>query len=60
MLTTSSSVILLISEAVLYKNGFEDDKIKIAAIFRNGTLGDQQWLEMQMRRGGYGSAELPF
>ena len=43
-----------------YKNGFEDDKIKIAAIFRNGTLGDQQWLEMQMRRGGYGSAELPF
>ena len=43
-----------------YKKGFEDDKIKIAAVFRNGTLGDQQWLEMQMRRGGYGGDELPF
>ena len=43
-----------------YKKGFEDDKIKIAAVFRNGTLGNQQWLEMQMRRGGYGGDELPF
>lgn len=43
-----------------YKKGFEDDKIKIAAVFRNGTLGDQQWLEMQMRRGGYRGDELPF
>ena len=43
-----------------YKKGFEDDKIKIAAVFKNGTLGDQQWLEMQMRRGGYRGDELPF
>ena len=43
-----------------YKKGLEEDKIKIAAVFRNGTLGDQQWLEMQMRRGGYRGDELPF
>ena len=43
-----------------YKQDLGDDRIKIAAVFRNGTKGDQQWLEMQMRRGSYGSHELPF
>lgn len=43
-----------------YKVDFGDDRIKIAAVFRNGTNGDQQWLELQMRRGSYGSHELPF
>ena len=42
-----------------YKVDFGDDRIKIAAVFRNGTNGDQQWLELQMRRGSYGSHELP-
>ena len=43
-----------------YKVDFGDDRIKIAAVFRNGTKGDQQWLELQMRRGWYRSHELPF
>lgn len=43
-----------------YKVDFGDDRIKIAAVFRNSTKGDQQWLELQMRRGSYGSHELPF
>ena len=43
-----------------YKDGFGDDRIKIAAVFRNGTTGDQQWIELQMRRETYGSHELPF
>lgn len=43
-----------------YKDGFGDDRIKIAAVFRNGTMGDQQWIELQMRREAYGSHELPF
>lgn len=43
-----------------YKDDFDDDRIKIAAVFRNSTKGDQQWLELQMRRGSYGSHELPF
>lgn len=33
-----------------YKEDFGDDRIKIAATFRNGTKGDQQWIELQMRR----------
>ena len=33
-----------------YKEDMGDDRIKIAAAFRNGTKGDQQWLELQMRR----------
>ena len=33
-----------------YKEDFGDDRIKIAAVFRNGTKGDQQWIELQMRR----------
>ena len=33
-----------------YKEDFGDDRIKIAAAFRNGTKGDQQWIELQMRR----------
>lgn len=43
-----------------YKEDLGDDRIKIAAVFRNGTKGDQQWLELQMRRGWYRSHELPF
>ena len=33
-----------------YKEDMGDDRLKIAAAFRNGTKGDQQWLELQMRR----------
>ena len=33
-----------------YKEDFGDDRIKIAAAFRNGTKGDQMWIELQMRR----------
>ena len=33
-----------------YKEDLGDDRIKIAAAFRNGTKGDQQWIEVQMRR----------
>ena len=33
-----------------YKEDMDNDRIKIAAVFRNGTKGDQQWLELQMRR----------
>lgn len=33
-----------------YKDDFGDDRIKIAAAFRNATKGDQMWLELQMRR----------
>ena len=39
-----------------YKNGFDDDRFKIAAVFRDGTKGDQQWLELQMRREMNGGA----
>lgn len=43
-----------------YKEDMGNDRIKIAAVFRNGTKGDQQWLELQMRRERYGSHEIPF
>ena len=33
-----------------YKEDLGDDRIKIAAAFRNGSKGDQQWIEVQMRR----------
>ena len=33
-----------------YKENMGNDRIKIAAVFRNGTKGDQQWLELQIRR----------
>jgi hypothetical protein len=33
-----------------YKEDLGDDRIKIAAVFRNGTKGDQQWILLQMRR----------
>ena len=33
-----------------YKEGLGDDRLKIAAVFRKGTKGDQQWLELQQRR----------
>lgn len=33
-----------------YKEGYDDDRIRIATAFRNGTKGDRQWIEMQMRR----------
>ena len=33
-----------------YKEDMGDDRIKIAAVFRKGTKGDQQWLELQQRR----------
>lgn len=37
-----------------YKDDIGDDRVKIAAVFRNSTRGDQQWLELQMRRELYG------
>ena len=33
-----------------YKEGMGDDRIMIAAVFRKGTKGDQQWLELQQRK----------
>lgn len=33
-----------------YREDFGNDRIRIAEVFRNGTKGDQQWIEMQMRR----------
>lgn len=33
-----------------YKEDLGDDRIKIAAAFRNGSKGDLQWIEVQMRR----------
>lgn len=33
-----------------YKEDFGDDRIKIAAVFRRATKGDQMWIELQMRR----------
>ena len=33
-----------------YKEDMGDDRIKIAAVFRKGTKGDQKWLELQQRR----------
>ena len=33
-----------------YKENLGDDRIKITDAFRNGTKGDQQWIEIQMRR----------
>ncbi len=35
---------------IRYREDMGDDRIKIAAAFRNGTKGDQQWIELQMRR----------
>lgn len=33
-----------------YKEDFGDDRLKIAAVFRRATKGDQMWIELQMRR----------
>ena len=33
-----------------YKEGLGDDRIKIAAVFQNGTKGDQKWIQLQLRR----------
>ena len=33
-----------------YQEDFGDDRIKIAAVFRRATKGDQMWIELQMRR----------
>ena len=33
-----------------YKEDYGDDRIKIAAVFRRATKGDQTWIELQMRR----------
>ena len=48
----SSGNVSLIREELRrrYKEDFGDDRIKIAAVFRNGTKGDQQWIQLQMRR----------
>jgi hypothetical protein len=48
----SSGNVSLIREELRrrYKENFGDDRIKIAAVFRKGTKGDQQWIQLQMRR----------
>ena len=48
----SSGNVSLIREELRhrYKEDFGDDRIKIAAVFRKGTKGDQQWIQLQMRR----------
>jgi lysine/ornithine N-monooxygenase len=48
----SSGNVSLIREELRhrYKEDLGDDRIKIAAVFRNGTKGDQQWIQLQMRR----------
>ena len=43
-----------------YKEDFGDDRIKIAAVFRNGTKGDQQWIQLQMRREMNGNIKVGF
>ena len=52
---TSGNVSLIRQELrYRYKENFWDDRIKIAALFGRSTKGDQQWLELQMRREQYG------
>ena len=48
----SSGNVSLIREELKhrYKEGMGDDRIMIAAVFRKGTKGDQQWLELQQRK----------
>jgi lysine/ornithine N-monooxygenase len=43
-----------------YKEDFGDDRIKIAAVFRNGTKGDQQWIQLQLRREMNGNKKVGF
>ena len=48
---SSGNVSLIRQELrIRYREDMGDDRIKIAAAFRNGTKGDQQWIELQMRR----------
>ena len=52
---TSGNVSLIRQELrYRYKENFGDDRITIAALFGRSTKGDQQWLELQMRREQYG------
>ena len=52
---TSGNVSLIRQELrYRYKENLGDDRIKIAALFGRSTKGDQQWLELQMRREQYG------
>ena len=40
-----------------YKEGFDEDKIKIAKAFKESpSKGDQQWIELQMRKELHGSS----
>ena len=40
-----------------YKEGFDEDKIKIAKAFKvSPSKGDQQWIELQMRKELHGDA----
>ena len=40
-----------------YKEGFDEDKIKIAKAFKESpSKGDQQWIELQMRKELHGDA----
>ena len=40
-----------------YKEGFDEDKIKIAKAFKESpSKGDQQWIELQMRRELHGDS----
>ena len=40
-----------------YKDGFDEDKVKIAKAFKESpSKGDQQWVELQMRRELHGNS----
>lgn len=43
-----------------YKDGFDEDRIKIAAAFSNSTKGDQNWIELQKRREMSGGRKMSF
>ena len=47
-----SGNVSLIREELKHRfiEGLGDDRIKIVAVFRKGTKGDQKWLELQQRR----------
>jgi len=41
-----------------YKENISEDRIKIANAFNNSNKGDQQWIELQMRKELYGKTKI--
>jgi lysine/ornithine N-monooxygenase len=41
-----------------YKENINEDRIKIANAFNNSNKGDQQWIELQMRKELYGKTKI--